>query len=445
MGLLLKLAWRNLWRNRRRTIIALASIGLSLSLATFFVAMAEGMYAKLVDDAVRMQAGHLTLEHPDYRDAPAIDLTVPVAPALRAQIERLASVEATKALVVGQGIARSSLNAVGVAVIGVEPHSERDSSPLARKIVAGAYLSGDDGREAVVGAELALQLRLENRTEAGRLLDLLEPLRAAIRCDREVLDRAIRIQLALGKKLVLSSSDTSGAVVEELVRVRGVFETGAVEIDGFFVQVPIDFARKLYGLAPDRATELGILLRDPAAGARAKAEIQAAVAAQGVTVRTWREVLPNLAAYIQVDRGSNLVFQGILLFLVLFTIFNTLLMSVLERRREFAVVLALGTPPGRLKGQVLLESALLGLMGVGLGLSVGGLGAYALKVYGLDLRDFYEAGMSVSGVAVDPILRAEVTPGLLVGLGGITFLSTLLLALYPMGRIRHIPVAQVLR
>ena len=105
--MIVRLAWRSIWRYRRRTIITVVSIGLGLTFAIFFLTMAEGIYAKMVDDVVRMQAGHITIENKEYREAPSIDLWVEDSETIRPRIEELPAVERTKLLIFGQGVARS--------------------------------------------------------------------------------------------------------------------------------------------------------------------------------------------------------------------------------------------------------------------------------------------------------------------------------------------------
>jgi len=411
MGNLLKVSWRSIWRSKRRTAITVSAIAFALAIAVFFVSFAEGVYAQMTDDAVRMQAGHVTLEHPEYRDAPAIDLAVGEVGELRAKLAKLEGVEKTKVIVLGQGVARSGHAAVGVAIFGVEPSVELDTSIVARRLTSGEFLADDDFRKVVVGKVLAERMKVE-----------------------------------LGKKLVLSSNNAKGELVEELVRVKGVFATGAEEIDGFLVQVPIRFARKLYGLGDDQATQLGLVLEDADDQSRALKQARSVVGGdRAVAVRPWEEVLPDLAAYIKLDGGSNWVFQGILIFLSLFTVFNTILMSVLERTREFAVLLALGTPPSRIWAQVVTESALVGLLGCAVGLALGGgLGLY-IQVYGLDLSELFAEGISVSGLAFDTYIYGKVTVELLVGLGGVIFVATVLSAAVSARRISAISVAEVLR
>ena len=405
-----RLAWRSIWRNRRRTLITVLSIGFGLACTVFFIAIGEGVYAQLIDQVVRMQAGHITMENPGYRDAPAVDLWVKAPESLRSHIERLPQVERTKLIIMGQGIARSGSGDVSATLMGIEPSVELDTSPLVRHIVAGRYLNDDDGPWVVIGSELAK-----------------------------------RLKLAVGKKMVLTTNDAAGNLVDELCRVRGIFETGSVEIDGYFIQAPIDFARRLFGLPEEGATQLGVVLRIPEAQASILREVRLMVADQDIAVLPWQEVIPEIASYIKLDKGSNWIFQAILVFLILFTIFNTILMSVLEREREFAVLLALGTRPVQLRLQILMESAYLGLIGCGLGLLVGGLAAWAAQEWGIDLRSLLEEGFTISGFAVSAKMHARVTTGLLLGTAGLVFGATLILSLIPMHRAARLSIVDQLR
>ncbi len=405
-----RLAWRSIWRNRRRTLITVLSIGFGLACTVFFIAIGEGVYAQLIDQVVRMQAGHITMENPGYRDAPAVDLWVKAPESLRSQIERLPQVERTKLIIMGQGIARSASGDISATLMGIEPSVELDTSPLVRHIVAGRYLNDDDGPWVVIGSEFAK-----------------------------------RLKLAVGKKMVLTTNDAAGNLVDELCRVRGIFETGSVEIDGYLIQAPIDFARRLFGLPEESATQLGVVLRIPEAQEVILREARLMVAEQDIAVLPWQEVIPEIASYIKLDKGSNLIFQAILIFLILFTIFNTILMSVLEREREFAVLLALGTKPVQLRLQILMESAYLGLIGCALGLLVGGLAAWAAQVWGIDLRSLLEEGFTISGFAVSAKMHARVTTGLLLGTAGLVFGATLILSLIPMRRATRLSIVDQLR
>jgi ABC-type lipoprotein release transport system permease subunit len=407
---LLKIAWRSIWRNKRRTLITVSAIGFALTVTVFFIAFAEGVYDQLIHDAVRMRSGHVTLEHPDYRKAPAIDLVVDDAWSLRRKLGDLPEVASTKALIQGQGVLRSGYDSVGVALSGVEPEVERESSPLADRIVAGSYLAESDDNRAVIGGTLAERLEVE-----------------------------------VGDKMVIMSNDPEGNIVQRLVRVRGVFSTGTPEIDGYMVQVPLGFAQDLYGLEDDQVTQLGLVLDDPGDQDEVIARAREMTGGRTAAVLPWQEVMKEMATYIEIDGGSNIVLQSILIFLSLFTIFNTILMSVMERTREFAVMLALGTLVRRVRGQIVVESVYIGALGCAVGLTAGGLLSYWFEVHGLDLRSFYAGDISVSGMSVEPVMHANVTPGILVTLGTVVFVATIVSSLIALRRISRIDLASVLR
>lgn len=408
-GAIAKMAWRSLWRSRRRTAISVGAIAFSLGLAVFFVTLGDGVYRALIDDAARTYGGHLSIEDAGYEAAPAVDLRVAGLSALRARVAALPGVAGTKAMVLGQGVVQSSAGAVGVLLVGVEPAIEAATSPLARHVVTGRYLEAGDDARVVVGAKLAA-----------------------------------RLKVAPGDKLVVTTNDANGQLVDELVRIAGIFSVGADEADAYLAQVPIGFARRLYGLGPDAATRLAVVFSDPGALDRVLPAVRRLLPS-GAAARPWAEVLPDLAAYIRIDRGSNFVFQGILVLLSLFTVFNTITMSVLERTREFAMQLALGTRRAFVAAQVFVESVLLGLLGCAAGLLLGGLAGWALERHGLDMRHFYSGNVTISGLAVEPIVHAQVTARRLGQLGGLVFLATALVGLVPLLQLRRIRVADVLR
>lgn len=400
-----RLAWRSIWRNRRRTIITISSIALGLTCAVFLVALGEGIYEQMIENAIRMQAGHIVLEHPEYREAPATDLWITPSGEFRREVASVDGVESVRSILSGQGMVRSGSGAVGVLFLGIEPSRERPASPMAKSLEAGEYLADGDGALVVIGADLAEQLDVE-----------------------------------VGKKLVLSANDTEGHLREELCRVKGIFRTGAEEVDGYLVQAPLDFTRNLFALPEDGTTQLAVVLGRSRDQGRVLEEVRSMVAARGMDAAAlrWQEVLLELAAYIRMDRYSNWTFQGLLVVIILFTIFNTILMSVLERKHEFAVLLALGTPPGQIRRQVMAETAFLGLVGCGAGLILGGAVSYVFQVHGVDIRLLYKEGISISGLGIADEIRTRVTFPMLLWIGGIVYGATLLLGLIPMRHaVRH--------
>lgn len=406
---LLKLAYRNIWRHRRRTVLTILSMAGALAVAVFFLAIAEGMYGRLLHDVLRMQAGQLTVENKEHLEAPSIDLRLEAVPALRRRIETLPLVSSTKQLIIGQGVANSAEGSVGAAIVGVEPSVEASMSPLLKRLTAGSYLEDTDDRRAVIGKKMAR-----------------------------------RLGLSVGNKLVLSTNDTDGQMVQQMVRVKGIFETGSPDVDGHFLQLPIGFSRTLFSMRDDEATQVGILLSDPDDQARVLEQVKNLIAKdRRETVWPWQKILPELSTFMQVDKGSNYVFQVIILLMAMFTIFNTILMSALERKREFAVMLALGTPPARVNLQLLVESLLLGAVGCALGVLIGG--AAALATDGASLASMIGDSFDVGGFIVDPVLRVKLTSKITVGLAAAMLVVIGLMSLVPMTRIRRIRITDAFR
>ena len=405
-----RLAWRSIWRNRRRTLITVISIGFGLSFALFSNALGEGVWQQFIDNVVRMQSGHLTVEKKGFRAAPAVDLYVRDAAGLGRSIDRLPAVEAVKLLIMGTAMARSATGGTGVALMGVDPVVEKKTSPLARKIVAGRYLRPSDGAGVVIGKRLAERLKLK-----------------------------------VGKKMVMTANDVDGKLVEQLCRVVGVFRTGSADMDGGLVQVPLAFARSVFRMPANSATQVAVILRRPGDQALAIKAVKRMSAGLPLTVWPWQKMVPEAASYIKMKRGSNYVIQGLLMFLILFTILNTILMSVIDRRREFAVLMAVGTSPGLLKRQIMFETIFLALIGCAIGVLVGGSGALAMQIWGWDVTAFMTEDMSIAGFAPVSVMRAKLTAGLVLTVTGIVFAATLVLSLIPMRRLDRVKIVDELR
>ncbi|HIA60295.1 MAG TPA: hypothetical protein EYN94_01525, partial [Pelagibacterales bacterium] len=188
--LILKIAWRSIWRNKRRTFISLFSILIATCVPTFFVCIAWGFYAGLVDDVARLMAGHVTYEHVEYRNSPSNDLWVDDIQTINRILNDKDEVLSTKQIVNLQGVAHTAKGAVGVSLMGIEPSKEIEISFLPESIIAGEYLSQGDGRWVIVGTKLAKQLNIK-----------------------------------VGKKFVFTTNNINGEMVEDLFRVKGIFET----------------------------------------------------------------------------------------------------------------------------------------------------------------------------------------------------------------------------
>ncbi|MHB8709754.1 MAG: ABC transporter permease [Desulfuromonadales bacterium] len=405
----LSYAWRSLWRNRRRTLITLAAIALSIMLVQAFHNLSVGVYARMIDDGVRAGSGHLAVYRDGYLDGR--EETFSFAPGdLAAQIRAISGVRQVLPRLYLPALAQSSHDSRGILLVGVEPTAERTVNPFLKNLAEDSMLRDSDGRDAVIGK---------------RLLDDLK--------------------LAVGRKLVVTAQHRDGTLHSELLRVRGVVATGIAEIDGSLLMVGRERAALLAGM-PGEIHELAIIL-DRADDERRV--FPALVALTGgrpeLAAVSWETAMPNLANAIKLDYASQKFIFVVILLIVTIGVVNTLLMSVMERLREFGVVLALGSAPARLRRLVLLEALLLGAVAAVIGCLLGSLATWYLVEVGIDLKSFIPETLEFGGVVFDPVLRATWD---LAWMGKIALYVvglTLLAALYPAIKAGRITPVEAMR
>jgi ABC-type lipoprotein release transport system permease subunit len=367
---ILRLAWRNLWRNRRRTLITLAAISLSMMLVQAFHNLSYGVYARMIDSGVRAGAGHLAIYRGDYVESRDEKLTFHPQD-LVAEISKISGVEAVLPRLYLPGLAQSSRESRGILLTGVDPAEELRINPFLKLLPAEKMLRDATGRDAVVGARLLRELKIEE-----------------------------------GSKFVITVQNREGELVNELFRVQGAVETGIRELDASLILVGRERAAAMGGV-PNAAHELAIILRRAADEASVFPAVAALVQERReLNAVGWEKSMSNLANSIKLDYASQKFIFVIILLIVTIGVVNTLLMSVMERLREFGVILALGATPGRLRQLVLAEALLLGVAAMFLGTLLGSLATWYLVEVGIDLRPFFEETLEVGGVVFEPVLRA---------------------------------------
>ncbi len=398
-----RVAWRNLWRNPRRTALTLSAIAFGLFLTVLMTATQDRSFADLIDSAARMGGGHVTVQHPEYQQTPTLTRTVARAD----EVVRIAQADPNVLRAVprirGQGMIATAHASYGAYVVGYDPAAE-DASTLGflDGEVHGELLGPDGGTGVVLGADLARRLGVD-----------------------------------IGDKVVYTLLNKEGEIVGALGRVRGTVRTGAGSLDGALVLVPLSRLREQLATGPHEATQVAIFLRDPRKAAPTARRLGPKIRAHGVAL-TWYEVAPELSGFIAMKVGGARFLEGVLLILVAASIFNTLFVSVLERTREFGVLLAIGYTPGQIRSLVVWESAWLALVGLAAG------GAFTLPVYlylakhGIDLSAQLEASgqaqVEVAGVAFDPVIPVGIFPDHAAIIAVVIAASTVAAGLYPAWR-----------
>ncbi len=399
MGITLRLAWRNLWRHPRRTWLTASAIAFSATLLVFMITLQLGAYDLMIDTSLRVYTGQMQVQRAGYLDKPQIRSSIPDAAALAARF-REAGFPAVATRAQGFALASSGTRSYGVPVIGVEPGYERLVSTIPGRITEGRYLSGANSLEVVLGSTLAHNLKVR-----------------------------------LGDELTLLGSGKDGSVAATIVPIVGIFESGNPDLDRHFVQIPLATFQDVFSMGSDAHALVlsGLDLRTlPQSAARVQRLLPEG---EDLVVRHWEELLPGIKEAIQADMVQNWFTYIVLIVVVTFSILNTFLMSVLERTREFGVMLALGATPYRIGVLVMLESTLLALLGLGIGMSCG----TALAVY------FHFEGFTFPGMAelyaqfgLPGVIHAKLSVVTLTLGPGVIFLFTVAAALYPAVRIRKL-------
>jgi putative ABC transport system permease protein len=408
--LLMKIGWRNLWRNPRGTLLTALALGLGLTLLLVSLGLLDGSHEQMVGNGVRFDAGHVVIQAQGYQDTGSPELLLPVS--VVATTAEFLQTNAMKPVVRGvsprllaSGLMSSAANAAGVRIMGVIPRAERAVSLIPKRIIEGKYLDDDQASGVVIGADLARKLAVKIGAKVVLMTQAVQP------PDKEAADAS------------------GGEMQSTLLRVSGIFRTGIQEIDAQIIQLPLPEAQALLG-APDRVTQVAFLLEREGDSQMLARALRKQFAGFPVEILPWREAMPALAQMFLLDEAFNYVMNGVVLTMVGLGILNTILMRVLERRHEFGLCSALGLRPGQLAVMIIGESLALTGISLALGLVLG-LGAHHyFATAGLDLRRFFPGGLPAD-LVFDPIIYSRLSLTRIASSVGIVFLTAAVISFYP--------------
>jgi ABC-type lipoprotein release transport system permease subunit len=392
------MAWRTLMRNKRRSVITALSVAFGVLLSVTFTASGDYAYTNMINTSAVMGLGHLSVEHPDYQDTPTLDKRLLEAEAVRQRALQIPGVTAAQVRIMGQAMFAGGAKSVGGAFIAIDPARETPAHNIfLRTLIAGQCFSPGEEHGVVVGAKMAEKLNLR-----------------------------------LGKKLVFTMTDTNGELVSELGRVSGIFKTGDDSVDGGVVLLPLALVRRGLGYEPTAASLVAIFLDDHRQAESVKGTLARFLArSKEITVLTWQESQADLAGLIGVDRLFNYLLQFLVGLVIAAGIMNTLLMSVMERQREFGIMMALGMMPGQVVRLVLLESCWLGILGLILGVVITTPWFLYMATVGLDFSAQIGEDYSAGGVLVDPVMKFRLYRESALCIAGAVFSLTMVAGIFP--------------
>lgn len=351
------LAWRNLWRNYRRTSIMLAAIIVGVWAMIFMTALMRGMVDQMVYNGLETFVGHMQIHQKNYREDPSIvnSMSMPDENLRRV----LNEAEAWTMRVRVPAVINSERESRGISLMGINPHTEAQTSFVASGIIEGRFLETENDSGIIIGKKLAQKLDTD-----------------------------------LGKRVVIMSQDPDNNIVDKGARIVGIYKASLSATEEQFVFMSLQSAQEFLGMG-SRISEIEILAKDFRDLTAIKNSIASEVDSANELL-TWQELQTYLASMLEVMDGFVFVWMVIVFVALSFGLVNTLIMAVFERTREIGLMLALGMKPGFILWQILFESVFLLLLGLIAGTALAWFGIQPLES-GIDVSVVAE-GMAMMGV-----------------------------------------------
>jgi putative ABC transport system permease protein len=407
-GIATRLAWRNVWRNKRRTILTLLTIIVGCAMIIFMNALAKGGHDQMIEDAVGLNTGHIQIHERGFWENQTIDYAIKVTPEILQAIKSNPRIAGYSFRVITGGLLSYKENTAGAVIQGVDPELEKNVSNLYTKILPGGrFLKSADKTEIVMGEILAKN-----------------------------------IGASVGSSISMISQGFDGSIAAERLTIVGLFRTGNPEYDRTLLIMPLAQAKETFTMM-DYIHAITIRLVDSQYMEEAKSTIQAITSPDRVEVMGWDELMPELVQFIVMDDVGAYIFDLILFMVVAFGILNTIQMSVFERTREFGVMLSIGTRPGQVVKMVLMESVFISLLGIVLGVALGYAISYYFKINPIDYSS-YAKEIAVWGVNTS-IFPADTTLLNIAVTSLLTFVLSFLFSIFPARRASRLKPVEAIR
>ena len=330
VAILIRLAWRNLWRNHRRTLIMLVAVTVGVWAMIFMTALMRGMVSQMVRDGIDVLPGHVQIHQANFRDDPSVANMIPMTDSEIAKRFDSAGFKAWASRVRVPAVVTSEYESRGVTLLGVDPEQERGLTFVKYDKVEGRFLDSPDDSGIVIGRKLAKTL-----------------------------------DTGLGKRVVLMSQDPDNDIADRGFRVVGLFESSVKSNEENFVFAGKTTIQKMLKIG-DHVTEI-FVLGDDYRNVEPTFRKAKALVGDDLEVTRWSDLDKYLASMLKVMDGFVVVWMVVVFLAMSFGLVNTLVMAVFERVREIGLMLALGVRPLLILGQVVVESTFLLAMGLALG------------------------------------------------------------------------------
>lgn len=401
----LKLAWRNLWRNRRRTFITLAAIFLAVVLSTLMSSLKEGVYESMIESSVGSYMGYVKVNANGYWEEKTLDLSLELEQELYGELLELSEVDAVIPRIESFALAASEELTKGSMVVGIEPEKEDQFNGLKERVTQGAYLNPGD-KAVLLGDGLAKYLRLK-----------------------------------VGDTVVLLGQGYHGASAAGKYPVQGIVKFGSPDLSKQLIFMPLKEAQWFYAM-PNKVSGLILHFKEPALSKAVTDDLRVKLG-EAYEVLHWTEHNPELANMIKTDRMEGWVFMFILYLVIAFGIFSTILMMLEERRHEFGVLIAIGMKRIRLAAMVFTEVVIISLLGAFIGM----FGAFPVCLY-FNIHPIELGGemqQMTEDYGMEAVMRSSVAPEIFIQQAIIVAILAIVIAFYPYVKLTRLRAIDAMR
>ena len=401
----LKLAWRNIWRNKRRTLITTASIFFGVFLATMMTSMQEGIYSKMIDNVVSFYSGYIQIHQKDYWDNKTLENTFVPNDSIQNLLTNNKFVTKFAPRLENFTLVSSGKNTKGAALIGIDPIKEDNITGRSKWVIQGEFLSTGDN-----GALIAINI-------------------------------AKNLNVSIGDTIILLSQGYQGVTAADLVPIKGILDFPSPQLDNLGLFVSLTKAQQFYS-AQGRITSYVIMTDDYNNVTHAKHVLQNQIGSE-LKAQTWAEMDPTTKQLIEGDRAQGVIMKGILYLLIGFGVFGTVIMMIAERRKELGVLVAIGMKKGKMAAILMYETILIGIVGVLAGF------AFSIPIIqflvGNPIPITGEMGEAYELFGMEPAIYFDNALGIFMNQILIILLISFVVGIYPITKVIRLKVTKALR
>lgn len=391
--MLFLIAWRNIWRNKRRTLITAGSVFFAIILAVFMRSATDGVYESMIDNVVSFSSGYIQIHQKGYWEERSIENTLKANDSFLAKLEKEKGITYCTPRLESFALASTNIKTKGVAFIGLDPDKEKVAAKIHEKIKSGSYFKGNSDNGVLIGEGVADYFKVK-----------------------------------AGDSLVFISQGYHASSAAAVFPIRGIVSLGSPQLNNNLVYLTLNNARRFLS-ADSLCTSISLYLEDVNALNPVADALRTTYASQPVEIMTWKEMMPEMDQFIVADRSGHFIVIGILYLVISFGLYSTVLMMTYERRHEFGILVSIGMKKRLLMVLVFLETMFVAFLGALFGM----FSSFLVILYFVfnPIRFTGQLKVVYEEFGIEPIIKMSLNASVFYYQALIIFLLALTVTIYP--------------